>query len=309
MGVRGKSTPRQDSARRGPGAERPARAAALAVQATLQTSEDNRTLQELRQATNSALAAGDLVAARTHITNIEKHPLARQGQSDAEDAWQREYERQLLAAAQINPITQSYGHYLADLRDRIASNIPKEARSTPTKALFALIRWRQSKAAVAAPLADLQQSMPRVHALLKVPATKAAVTTAAKQLSAEPSSDDDHLLTAIAMRIAQLPEVLVEAELRRTDTSSRSAGTSRALAICLEAQGRRREAYQASLQLVDHPVVGAIARWAVARLAASMGETSRAQRHVQDALATPSRTPLWRPVVLCAPLGDSMDLC
>ena len=269
-------------------------AATLMIQTTMQYYEDERSLRELHQAATDAITDGDLVAARRHIDTLANHPLGGDVLGSAQEAWQREYDLQLFLTAQINPITQTYGNYMTDLRDRVASNVPKAKRSARCEAAFALIRWRQGKVALAEPPIALAAALPRVCALLRVPSTVAAVTAAVPQLGTDPGDPDDHLLTAIAMRSAQLPEELIESELRRADRTSRSALLLHALAISLEAQGRWHEAYETSLQLLDHPVVGAIARWGVARLAASRGEHAQAARHVADAIAMTSADPLLR---------------
>ena len=99
------------------------------------------------------------------------------------------------------------------------------------------------------------------------------------------SGATDHLLASIALRLDGAAEKLVEAELRLADDADRSALFEFSLAVALEAQGRRREAYESVLQLVDDPVCGHAAAWTAARLAALLGEGDAARRHVQRALA------------------------
>ena len=269
-------------------------AATLVTQMSLQAHRQEVALRELNLAADQAIARGDLVAARRHLDAIDQHPRGHEVFDRTNNAWRRAYDQQLLVVAQTNPITQTYGSYLTALRDRVARDLPAGARSAVTEALFGLLRWRQSRAALPDALADVQSELPRTYALLQVAATKEAVAAAAAQLGGQSGGAEDNLLAAIAMRAAELPESVVEAELRRADRTNRSPLLLHALAISLEAQGRRREAYEASLPLIDHPVVGALARWAVARLAAAMGEPKQAAQHVADALAVRSSDPLLR---------------
>jgi len=269
-------------------------AGTLMVQTMLQYYEDQRTLDDLHQTTIAAITAGDLSNSRNQIDTIAEHPLGGTVLGASQDAWQREFDLQLFLSAQLNPITQTYGNYLTDLCDRVASSVPKAERSPRCEAAFALLRWRQAKTNAVQPSAVVQANAPRLCQLLSVAATTEAATAAAQKLDPTSGDADDHLLTAIAMRAAQLPETMVEAELRLADRTNRSALLLHALAISLEAQGRYRESYETSLQVLDHPVVGAVARWSVTRLAAAIGERETAARHLKDALAVTSADALLR---------------
>lgn len=269
-------------------------AGTLMIQTMLQFFADQRSLDELRKGTMAAIRAGNLTESRRDIDTLADHPLGGTVLGATQDAWQREFDLQLFLSAQLNPITQTYGNYLTDLFDRLASSVPKAERSPRCEAAFALIRWRHAKATVAQPASVVQDFAPRLCQLLAVPATTAAVTSAATKLDSKSGAPDDHLLTAIAMRAAEVPETMVEAELRLAERTNRSALLLHALAISLEAQGRYRESYETSLQVLDHPVVGAVARWAVTRLAASIGERETAARHLEDAMRVTSADPLLR---------------
>jgi tetratricopeptide (TPR) repeat protein len=268
----------------------------LMIQTLLQAAAERHSLESRTNSTRRAIAASDLTDARRQIAALADQPLAASAVEQLRTEWQHEFDLQLLLVALSNPITSSYGDYLDELHDRVASNQPKATRSLRCEAAFAIARWRQHAANPGNPSARLQAELPRLSALLS---TKPSSTVHAVALNSSlPTHGDasgeqsmDHVLAAIAMRTAQVSEYEVERELRRADRSRRTPLLLYALAISLEAQGRLLEAYETSLTLLEHPVIGALACWSVARLAASIGDFEAAERHLEVALKSTADNP------------------
>jgi serine/threonine protein kinase len=268
-------------------------ACTLIAQTWLRHNEDQASLTMQTQAARSALARGDLPGAQAKIDALANHPLASHGLDQLQDEWHREFDLQLFLDAQLNPLTRTYGDYLSDLQDRVATSQPKATRTAIGEAAFAIDRWRHNQRALNLTPKLVTTHLPRLASLLAEVPTTARVSKAVERLTGA-STADDYLLTAIAMRAAQVPEHLVERELRRADRTARSPLLQHALAISLEAQGRLKEAYETSLLLVDHPVIGALSRWSVARLATSLGDYEAAKQHLDAALKAASGDPLLR---------------
>lgn len=268
-------------------------ATTLLVQTFLKHNEDQRSLKSQTLAARAALERGDLPAAQAEIDGLADHPFGDQVAGTLQDEWRRAFDLQLFLDALLNPMTRTYGDYLADLQDRVASSQPKATRNATSEAAFAIGRWIQNRRALNLVPKLVNEQMPRLASLLLEAPTTDRIQPAAKQLKGA-STDNDYLLTAIAMRAAEVPELLVERELRRADRTNRSPLLNHALAISLEAQSRLKEAYEMSLLLVDHPVIGAVARWSVARLATSLGDYDAAKQHLEDAIKVSSADPLLR---------------
>ena len=257
----------------------------LLVKTLLEQHKNEQSLARLARVTRQALAQGDLHGASKELDALRLHPLAEQLIGPLSDEWQREFDLQLFLVAQSNPITSSYGDYLPDLHDRVASSQPKANRSVLCEAAFAIDRWRQFPTAMVAPSERMKRELPRLCTLLAEPQSSDELVRAVAQLDATATNHDDHLLAAIAMRAASIAEATVERELRLADRSNRSALLEHALAISLEAQDRLRESYESSLTLLNHAIIGPLARWSVARLAASLGDGPAAKQHLEAALA------------------------
>src|SRR5690606_36522017 len=121
--------------------------------------------------------------------------------------------------------------------------------STRCEAILAIDRWLASGAEQATPTQGkptTRQSAlarftkwPRLAAVLAVPPQPASVLRVAAELVPTSSNPDDHLLTAIAMRRANVGEPAIEQELRRVVPDQRTPLLRHALATSLVAQGRR----------------------------------------------------------------------
>ncbi|MGK0519138.1 MAG: serine/threonine protein kinase [Planctomycetota bacterium] len=268
-------------------------AGTLVVQTLVRHNEDQASLTEQAQAARSALARGDLSGAQAEIDGLADHPLGGQVLGQLQDEWRREFDLQLFLDAQLNPMTYTYGDYLSDLQDRVATSHPKATRTAVGEAAFAIGRWRHNTQALSLTPDLVTEHLPRLASLLSEAPTTENVSKAVMRLKGT-STADDYLLTAIAMRAVQVPEHLIERELRRADRMTRSPLLHHALAVTLEAQGRLKEAYETSLLLSEHPVIGAVARWTAARLATSLGDHAAAKQHLEDALKVTSADPLVR---------------
>lgn len=268
-------------------------AGTMIVQTLVRQNEDQASLATQTQAARSALTRGDLAGAQAKIKAVADHPLGGNILAKLQDEWRREFDLQLFLEAQLNPMTRTYGEYLSDLQERVATSQPKATRTAVGEAAFAIGRWRSNQRALQLAPELVTEHLPRLASLLAEAPTTANVSMAVKRLTGA-STAKDYLLTAIAMRTAQVPEHLVERELRRADRTARSPLLQHALAISLEAQGRLKEAYESSLLLVGHPVIGALSRWSVARLATSIGDHDAATQHLEDALKVSSADPLLR---------------
>lgn len=268
-------------------------AATLLIQTVLQHNENQRSLEAQTVATEQALRDGDLVGARQKIDELAEHPLGGNVLAMLEKEWRREFDLQLFLDALLNPMARTYGDYLSDLQDRVAASHPKKSRTAVGEAAFAIGRWAHNRRPLNLTPELVVAELPRLASLLSTAPRTKEIQAKAQQLQLE-STADDYLLTAIAMRAAEVPEAFVEQELRRADRTRRSPLLQHAIAVSLESQGRIKEAYETSLLLVDHPVIGALARWAVARLATTLGDLDAAKRHLDQAMTVTSGDPLLR---------------
>jgi serine/threonine protein kinase len=268
-------------------------ACTLIAQTIVRHNEDHSSLNAQTQTVRSALARGDLSGAQVDLDTLANHPLGGTVIGPLQDEWQREFDLQLFLDAQLNASTHTYGDYLSDLQDRVATSQPKATRSAISEGAFAIRRWHHNQRPLNVMPELLTEQLPRLASLLSEPPTTEMIQKAVQRLSGA-STADDYLLTAIAMRTAQVPERLIERELRRADRTTRSPLLHHALALSLEAQGRLKEAYETQLLLVSHPVIGSLARWTVARLATTLGDHEAAKQHMEQALTASSADPLQR---------------
>jgi tetratricopeptide (TPR) repeat protein/predicted Ser/Thr protein kinase len=253
-------------------------AVTLVAQTVSSIGASQRALAQATGRVERALARDDLVAAARHLDTLAEHPDSDAAHGSLRRDWQRERDLQLLLASLAAPQQFCGQELLAALRDRVGAAQDPDSRSPRCEAALLLFRWRT--AAVAVP-AELQAALPRTAALLASRRTPDAARAALLATDAT-GGRDDHLLASIALRLAGASAAAIEAELRRVDTD-RTPLHEFSRSVALEAQGRRREAYESTLQLVDDPVCGPVATWSAARLAAMLGEPDAARQHIAQA--------------------------
>ncbi|MFK7741564.1 MAG: serine/threonine-protein kinase [Planctomycetota bacterium] len=235
---------------------------------------DLREQHALRTAT--AIAAGELTQAAAHIEDLAHLDNTEAIRRELSIDLQNERDLQLLVDALGNPLACHLPGHRQALVQRVVAQQPLGQRSNKCKVVLAVADKSQRQP----PSDQVAELYPRCCAAIRGRNDAKLVAARLLKIPAKQSSAElDHVLAAAIMRRAGLPETAIEQELRLRPLADRSPLLTHSLAISLEAQGRYREAYEAIAPITDHPIVGLLAHWQCARLAATLGDPARAAKH------------------------------